>query len=101
MRYRLVQEALTNAVKHAQATALTVRVSETPEHVDIEVGDDGVGFDPDASVEGFGLIGMRERVSLMGGTFSVDSRAGAGTTVHCRIPTPRAVPRVRSVPLTS
>ncbi len=99
--YRLVQEALTNTVKHAQATRLTVRVSERADHVDIEVSDDGVGFDPDASVEGFGLIGMRERVSLMGGTCSVTSQAGSGTTVHCRIPTPRAVPHVRSAPLAS
>ena len=100
--YRLVQEALTNAVKHAQATRLVVSVSETTDHVDIVVGDDGVGFDPDASVHGFGLIGMRERVSLVGGTFEVDSKHGSGTTVHCRIPTPRAEsPPIAATPLAS
>jgi signal transduction histidine kinase len=99
--YRLVQEALTNAVKHAQATRLTVSVSETADHVDIEVGDDGVGFDPDASAEGFGLIGMRERVSLMGGSFSVASQTGAGTIVRCRIPVPRADSGARATPLAS
>ena len=99
--YRLVQEALTNAVKHAHATRLTVSVSEAGDHIDIEIGDDGIGFDPDASDEGFGLIGMRERVSLMGGTFSVASQSGAGTTVHCRIPAPRPESPVRAVPLAS
>jgi signal transduction histidine kinase len=88
--YRLVQEALTNAVKHAKATRLTVSVSEASGQIDIEVSDDGTGFDPDASLEGFGLIGMRERVSLMDGTFSVESNQGAGTAVRCRIPAPGA-----------
>jgi len=87
--YRLVQEALTNGVKHAQATRMTVSVSETRDWVEIDVGDDGIGFDPDAAAEGFGLIGMRERVALMDGDLSVESRAGAGTTVHCRIPARR------------
>ena len=87
-----MQEALTNAVKHAQATRLRVGVSEVADSVEIAVSDDGIGFDPDVSVEGFGLIGMRERVSLVDGTFSVDSAAGAGTTVRCRIPVPRSTP---------
>jgi signal transduction histidine kinase len=94
--YRLVQEALTNAVKHAQASRLTVNVSETSDFVEIAVGDDGVGFDPDASAEGFGLIGMRERVSLMDGTFSVESQTGGGTTVRCRIPVQRDASRLRA-----
>ena len=76
-------------------------MAETAGHVDIEVGDDGVGFDPAASAEGFGLIGMRERVSLMGGTFAVASQTGAGTTVRCRIPVPRQESRVRAAPLAS
>jgi signal transduction histidine kinase len=100
--YRIVQEALTNAVKHARATRVTVSVAETTDHVDIAVGDDGVGFDPDASVEGFGLIGMRERVTLVGGTMEVDSKPGSGTTVHCRIPgTPAVSPGLAGAPLAS
>ena len=100
--YRIVQEALTNAVKHARATRVTVSVAETTDHVDIAVGDDGVGFDPDASVEGFGLIGMRERVTLVGGTMEVDSKPGSGTTVHCRIPgTPAVSPGLAAAPLAS
>jgi signal transduction histidine kinase len=94
--YRLVQEATTNVVKHARATRLTVRVAETPDFVDIAVSDDGIGFDPDASAEGFGLIGMRERVSLVDGTFSVVSQAGLGTTVRCQIPVRRAPTRLRA-----
>ena len=94
--YRLVQEATTNVVKHARATRLTVRVAETPDFVDIAVSDDGIGFDPDASAEGFGLIGMRERVSLVDGTFSVVSQAGLGTTVRCQIPVRHAATRLRA-----
>jgi signal transduction histidine kinase len=99
--YRLVQEALTNAVKHAKATKLTVSVSEAANHVEIAVSDDGIGFDPDASVEGFGLMGMRERVSLMDGTFSVESGDGVGTTVRCRIPAASGEPSLRAAPLAS
>jgi signal transduction histidine kinase len=88
--YRLVQEALTNVVKHAKATRVKVGVSEQPGWIDITVSDDGIGFDPGQSVEGFGLIGMRERVSLVDGRFSVVSQSELGTTVRCRIPIPRA-----------
>jgi len=99
--YRLVQEASTNAVKHARATKLTVSVTEASGQVDITVTDDGTGFDPAASVEGFGLIGMRERVSLMDGTFSVQSQQGAGTTVQCRIPAAPGEPSLRATSLAS
>jgi signal transduction histidine kinase len=88
--YRLVQEALTNAVKHAKATRVKVVVVEQPESIDITVSDDGVGFDPEQGVEGFGLIGMRERASLMDGTLSVVSQPELGTTIRCRIPGQRA-----------
>jgi signal transduction histidine kinase len=67
-----------------------VGVSEQPGWIDITVSDDGIGFDPGQSVEGFGLIGMRERVSLVDGRFSVVSQSELGTTVRCRIPIPRA-----------
>ena len=69
---------------------MKVRVSEQPDWIDITVSDDGIGFDPEQSVEGFGLIGMRERASLMDGRFSVVSQPELGTTVRCRIPSPRA-----------
>jgi signal transduction histidine kinase len=88
--YRLVQEALTNAVKHARASRVEIGVTERDRHVAIVVSDDGVGFDPGASVEGFGLMGMRERVGLMDGSLSVESGAGRGTTLCCRLPVRRA-----------
>ena len=67
-----------------------VAVSEEPDWIDITVSDDGMGFDPEQSVEGFGLIGMRERASLLDGKFSVVSQPELGTTVRCRIPSPHA-----------
>jgi signal transduction histidine kinase len=86
--YRLVQEALTNTVKHAQASSVRVAVGQTDSEVLIEVRDDGVGFDPDTRTAGFGLAGMRERVYLAGG--SLELRSGEqGTVVRCRLPVRR------------
>jgi signal transduction histidine kinase len=87
--YRIVQEALANAVKHGAPTLATVDVSEADGCVEITVRDDGRGFDPVARGDGFGLIGMRERVALLGGTLEVTSSPGAGTTVHARFPARR------------
>ena len=84
--YRLVQEGITNAVKHAAARRLQVSVIESADAVQIHVSDDGIGFDPGARADGFGLIGMRDRVALVRGTLSVDSRPGRGTTLRVRIP---------------
>jgi signal transduction histidine kinase len=83
--YRLVQEALTNVVKHAAARHASVRVHDAGGTVEIEVRDDGSGFDP-ALDPGRGLLGMRERVELLGGSIEVDSRPGAGTKVSSRLP---------------
>ncbi|MBS1886404.1 MAG: GAF domain-containing sensor histidine kinase [Actinobacteria bacterium] len=83
--YRLVQEALTNVAKHAGAGGAEVRVSADDGGVQVEVGDDGAGFDP-ALGPGRGLLGMRERVELLGGTIEVDSRPGAGTTIRATLP---------------
>jgi signal transduction histidine kinase len=71
--YRLVQEALTNVAKHAQASKVRVAIGAYDEDVRIEVRDDGLGFAPDAKSPGFGLAGMHERVNLAGGTLSIDS----------------------------
>lgn len=83
--YRLVQEALTNVVKHAKARSVRVTVTASGDTVSIEVRDDGVGFPPDARGSGFGLVGMRERALLAGGTVTVDSGA-EGTLVRARLP---------------
>jgi signal transduction histidine kinase len=89
--YRLVQEALTNAVKHADATQVRVEVHEDEDGIDIVVRDDGKGFDPAAAVEsaGFGLLGMRERIALVGGTVRVMSTPGEGAEVRARGPARR------------
>jgi signal transduction histidine kinase len=86
--YRVVQEALTNAVKHAHATRLDVQVSEDEDGVDIIVRDDGKGFDAGvtATSEGFGLLGMHERIALAGGTLAVVSSPGEGAEIRARIP---------------
>jgi signal transduction histidine kinase len=84
--YRLVQEALTNAVKHGQARRAVVEISEDDRLVHLTVRDDGAGFDPSAQAGGFGLLGMRERVQLLRGTLRVESEIGAGTTVEATLP---------------
>ena len=84
--YRVVQETLTNVVKHASASSVEVRVSDRSGDIEIVVRDDGEGFDLDARADGFGLLGMRERLILVRGTLSVESSPGDGTTVRARIP---------------
>ena len=77
-----MQEALTNAVKHAGASRVRIGVRPRDGGVDVTVSDDGAGFDPDAPREGFGISGMYERAELGNGTLAIESRPGAGTTVH-------------------
>ncbi|HSZ05885.1 MAG TPA: GAF domain-containing sensor histidine kinase [Solirubrobacteraceae bacterium] len=84
--YRLVQEALTNVAKHARASTVRVVVEASDGQVLLEVRDDGAGFDTEAVGSGFGLDGMRERVSLAGGTLSISS-GGQGTLVTASLPT--------------
>jgi signal transduction histidine kinase len=82
--YRIVQESLTNTLKHAFASHVTVRVRHSGDAVEVEVTDDGVGAALHG--EGRGLIGMRERVALYGGELDAGSRAGGGYGVRARIP---------------
>jgi len=84
--YRLVQEALTNVARHARAERVQLRVVERDAAIEVAVSDDGVGFDPTAATTGFGLLGMRERVELAGGSLEVNSAPGAGTMVRAVIP---------------
>jgi signal transduction histidine kinase len=81
-------EAVQNAVKHAAASAVEVRLSERDSCLVVQVRDDGVGFDPAAVREGAGLGNMRDRVESLGGELALTSRPGAGTTVTSRIPVP-------------
>jgi signal transduction histidine kinase len=84
--YRVLQEALTNVVKHAEAKKVAVRVQARESDVLIEVEDDGQGFDLSAGSEGFGLVGIRERVYLGGGRLELESGAW-GTRVRAQLPT--------------
>jgi signal transduction histidine kinase len=87
--YRLVQEGLTNAVKHASDAKVLVEVLDRDEAVTIRVRDDGPGFATGAHHEGFGLLGVRERVVLAGGTLHVESAPAAGTTLEATLPARR------------
>ena len=85
--YRLVQEALHNAARHASARNLQVTVKTEADRVLFSVQDDGSGFDK-ASVRGLGLLGMEERVRRLGGRFQIDSQLGRGTTISAELPLP-------------
>jgi signal transduction histidine kinase len=87
--YRIVQEALTNVARHAAAAHCHVRLLRLPQVLHVEVEDDGQGFDAESGqpeVRGFGLIGMRERAALVGGTFRVLSSPGTGTRLCVELP---------------
>jgi signal transduction histidine kinase len=86
--YRLVQEALTNVAKHSRAEHVRLSVVEHDGAIEVSVEDDGVGFDATASHQGFGLPGMRERVSMVGGSLELSSTPGAGATIRAVIPVP-------------
>jgi two-component system, NarL family, sensor histidine kinase DevS len=85
--YRIVQESLTNVVKHAQAGRVSVVLTRRADSVSVVVEDDGVGFEPGRAREGgLGLLGMQERVALLGGRVTIESRPGAGTTFVAEVP---------------
>jgi signal transduction histidine kinase len=87
--YRLVQEALTNAIKHAAAAHVDVDVSDRNGAIVVTVRDDGAGFDPGERSAGFGLLGMRERLALVNGTLDIESAPGDGTLIRASIPVHR------------
>jgi signal transduction histidine kinase len=87
--YRIVQEALSNAVKHAGAAAVRLRVTQLPDRVQVVVEDNGGGFDPAGVRAGFGLTGMRERALLAGGHLWVTSDDGGPTRVGAVLPLPK------------
>ena len=85
--YRVAQEALHNVVKHARAGRVRLALSESDERVTLEVGDDGIGFDPVDTPPGhLGLRSMRERVEELGGDFRLASTPGRGTEVRVSVP---------------
>jgi signal transduction histidine kinase len=93
--YRIVQEALTNVVKHARATRCRVDLARTPGGLRLTVEDDGDGFDvtrvtEGGSPKGLGLIGIRERAAQLGGTLRVESEHRGGTRLVVDLPVPMA-----------
>ena len=86
--FRIAQEALNNALKHAKANQIILNIHGTPELVTLEIIDDGVGFDPDQEVEGggLGLDGMIERAEILGGKLSLTSHPGKGTHIKIEVP---------------
>jgi signal transduction histidine kinase len=85
--YRIVQEALTNVIKHAQAGTVSLVLTRKGDRVVTVIEDDGRGFDPaQADDARLGLIGMRERIALVDGRLSVESRPGEGTTIVAEVP---------------
>jgi PAS domain S-box-containing protein len=86
--YRIAQEGLHNAVKHAHSQSIRVRLEDGRQCVRLEVADDGVGFDPEQAYPGhLGLTSMRERAAAVGGEFEVVSAPGCGTRLVVRVPT--------------
>lgn len=87
--FRVVQEALDNALRHGAAQHAEVRLDENGPDLVLSVRDDGHGFDASVQSDGFGFIDMRERLALVGGALEVQSAPGAGTTVRARLPARR------------
>lgn len=91
--YRIIQEALTNVAKHAQAESVIVSLEKKDVHVHLYITDDGKGFEvkryfssPPMIRKGLGILGMKERVELAGGTFFIDSDPGQGTRISIKVP---------------
>jgi two-component system sensor histidine kinase UhpB len=84
--YRLAQEGMTNVAKHSGATRVELRLVRIDGHVEFAMLDDGRGADPNAATTGLGLIGMRERVEMLGGQMRIETARARGFEVHARIP---------------
>ena len=86
--FRIIQESLTNVVLHAQASRVDVLLSLTEKHIGVIVEDNGIGFTPASTMteEQLGLFGMRERVEMLGGTLTIESSIGKGTTIKAEVP---------------
>jgi signal transduction histidine kinase len=92
--YRMAQEALTNATKHAAPKVVSILIHRNPTEVRLVVEDDGKGFDASEilSETQLGLVGMRERAHLVGGSMTLESSPGNGTTICISVPLPQPKP---------
>jgi signal transduction histidine kinase len=84
--FRIVQECLTNATRHAQAQRVVISCTFTPDALHLLVSDDGRGFDITNTPAGLGITGMRERAELLGGQLTITSQGGKDTSVEARLP---------------
>jgi signal transduction histidine kinase len=86
--FRVLQEALHNAIKHSGARRFDVSLNGTSSEILLAVHDSGVGFDPEKAIsgKGLGLISMKERLKLVDGQLSINSKLRSGTTIHARVP---------------
>ncbi|NEQ24262.1 MAG: sensor histidine kinase [Microcoleus sp. SIO2G3] len=87
--YRISQESLTNIYKHSAATQVSIDLRESPEAIQLQINDNGQGFNPERNTTGFGLQGMRERTAVLGGQFFLASQPGQGCRITVLIPLPR------------
>ena len=84
--FRLIQEALTNVARHARASQTEIEVRESDDNIHIDIRDNGIGLNPEQSRQGFGLLGMRERVSMLGGWIDIASGASQGVHIVATLP---------------
>jgi signal transduction histidine kinase len=87
--FRIFQEALTNVARHAQATNVSAHLTADEQNIRLVISDNGRGYSapsPDQPSRSFGVLGMKERASLLGGRLALEGRPGAGTTVTAEIP---------------
>jgi len=86
--YYIAQEALNNALRHAKPSVISVNFSSSGASGTIVIRDNGIGFEPDQVVDGFGRYTMENRAKIIGGTLEIESRKGQGTVVTCTFPMP-------------
>jgi two-component system sensor histidine kinase UhpB len=84
--FRVIQECLTNVVRHAQAHKVQIDLDQQPQLLELKVQDDGVGCDLQTLTRGFGLLGIKERIRSLDGELTVVSKPQAGMTITARIP---------------
>jgi signal transduction histidine kinase/ligand-binding sensor domain-containing protein len=92
MVFRIAQESLNNVRRHAAANRVSLRLQRDGAHCVLAIRDDGVGFDVASPRTGYGILGMEERALALGGTLSIESAPGQGTTVRLRLPLPEEAP---------
>ncbi|MBC7409154.1 MAG: hypothetical protein H7339_12260 [Arcicella sp.] len=84
--YRILQESFNNTLKHSQATIIELRLNHTQDTIHLEFKDNGVGYDPKLQLQGQGILGMKERVSLLKGVITIESIIGKSTKINIQIP---------------